>query len=192
MVEKVKSLKDRLLEVELGFDKKRGHTEARRCLNCDVQTVFIAATCIECDACVDICPVTCINFIANGDEEDLRPRLLIPADNLAAGPLCLAGPAHRPGHGQGRKRLPALRPLRRTLSDRVMGDARNSPTMQPRLENHEQDRTRQRFRRPLCQCQRHRLGQRQQPLCPGDLPHGGAGQPEEHLPLEYPGPADLV
>jgi NADPH-dependent glutamate synthase beta subunit-like oxidoreductase/ferredoxin len=83
VVEKVKSLKDRLIEVELGFDKKRGHIEARRCLNCDVQTVFIAETCIECDACVDICPVSCINFTANGSEEDLRPRLLIPADNIS-------------------------------------------------------------------------------------------------------------
>ena len=81
MADKVKSLKDRLLEVELGFDKEKGHKESRRCLNCDVQTVFIAQTCIECDACVDICPVTCINFLDNGEEEDLRARLQIPADN---------------------------------------------------------------------------------------------------------------
>ncbi len=80
-VEKVKSLKDRLLEVELGFDRDRGQLESRRCLNCDVQTIFIAQTCIECDACTDICPVTCINFIAGGDEDDLRRRLQIPADN---------------------------------------------------------------------------------------------------------------
>jgi ferredoxin len=82
VVPKVKSLKDRLLEVELGFDQERGHREARRCLNCDVQTVFIVQTCIECDACVDICPVSCINFTENGDEADLRARLLIPAENL--------------------------------------------------------------------------------------------------------------
>jgi NADPH-dependent glutamate synthase beta subunit-like oxidoreductase len=83
VVDKVKSLKDRLLEVELGFDRERGHREARRCLNCDVQTVFIHQTCIECDACADICPVTCINFIDNGDEDDLRSRLQIPAENLS-------------------------------------------------------------------------------------------------------------
>ncbi len=82
VVEKVKSLKDRLLEVELGFDKEKGHREARRCLNCDVQTVFIAQTCIEFDACVDICPVTCINFITDGEETELRARLQIPAENL--------------------------------------------------------------------------------------------------------------
>jgi NADPH-dependent glutamate synthase beta subunit-like oxidoreductase len=81
-VDKVKSLKNRLVEVELGFSKKTGHEEALRCLNCDVQTVFDHTTCIECDACVDICPESCINFTDNGDEDDLRTRLLAPADNL--------------------------------------------------------------------------------------------------------------
>ncbi len=79
-VDRVKSLKNRLVEVELGFSKKTGHEEALRCLNCDVQTVFDHSTCIECDACVDICPEFCINFVENGDEEDLRSRLLAPAD----------------------------------------------------------------------------------------------------------------
>lgn len=79
-VDLVKSLKNRLVEVELGFSKKTGHQEAMRCLNCDVQTVFDYSTCIECDACVDICPEFCINFTDNGDEEDLRTRLLAPAD----------------------------------------------------------------------------------------------------------------
>ena len=79
-VDRVKSLKNRLVEVELGFSKKTGHEEAMRCLNCDVQTVFDYSTCIECDACVDICPESCINFTENGDEDDLRSRLLAPAD----------------------------------------------------------------------------------------------------------------
>ncbi len=81
MVSKVKSIKDRLMEVELGFDRKTGYKEALRCLNCDIQTVFTASECIECDACVDICPTTCINFLENGDEDDLRSRLTIPAKN---------------------------------------------------------------------------------------------------------------
>ncbi len=80
--DKVKSLKNRLVEVELGFSQKTAFQEAERCLNCDVQTVFDFSTCIECDSCVDICPEFCINFIENGDEEDLRSRLLAPADNL--------------------------------------------------------------------------------------------------------------
>ncbi len=81
-VDRVKSLKDRLIEVELGFDRPTAHHEAMRCLNCDVQTVFDHSTCIECDSCVDICPESCINFTDNGDEDDLRQRLLAPADNL--------------------------------------------------------------------------------------------------------------
>ncbi len=68
-------------EVELGFDPKLAFAEAQRCLNCDIQTVFAPKLCIECDACVDICPIDCINFTANGEEEDLRNRLRLPAQN---------------------------------------------------------------------------------------------------------------
>ena len=71
------------IEVELGFDAATAFKEAARCLNCDVQTVFTKDTCIECDACVDICPMDCITFTANGDEPDLRTRLKAPALNLA-------------------------------------------------------------------------------------------------------------
>ena len=71
------------VEVELGFDAATAFKEAARCLNCDVQTVFTKDTCIECDACVDICPMDCITFTANGDEPDLRTRLKAPALNLA-------------------------------------------------------------------------------------------------------------
>ncbi len=70
------------VEVELGFDAATAWKEAQRCLNCDVQTVFTASQCIECDACVDICPTDCINFIPNGSEEELRPRLRAPAINV--------------------------------------------------------------------------------------------------------------
>ncbi len=67
------------VEVELGFDAATAFKEASRCLNCDVQTVFNRTTCIECDACVDICPMDCITFTANGEEADLRTRLKAPA-----------------------------------------------------------------------------------------------------------------
>ena len=71
------------VEVELGFDAATAFKEAARCLNCDVQTVFNEPACIECDACVDICPMDCINFVENSDEEGLRSRLKAPALNLA-------------------------------------------------------------------------------------------------------------
>jgi NADPH-dependent glutamate synthase beta subunit-like oxidoreductase/ferredoxin len=80
--DKVIALKDIKAEVELGFDEKLAFAEAGRCLNCDVQTVFSAQLCIECDACVDICPMDCITFTPNGEEADLRKRLTAPSHNL--------------------------------------------------------------------------------------------------------------
>ena len=80
--DKKNALSNRLLEVELGFDQNIGFKEAQRCLNCDVQTIFTMSKCIECDACVDICPTSCITFTANGSEEDLRTRLNAPANEL--------------------------------------------------------------------------------------------------------------
>ena len=80
--EKELALANARLEVELGFDKALGYREAQRCLNCDVQTVFSAPVCIECDACVDICPMDCITFTPNGEEGELRERLTAPAPNL--------------------------------------------------------------------------------------------------------------
>ena len=71
------------VEVELGFDAATAFKEASRCLNCDVQTVFNRDTCIECDACVDICPMDCITFTSNGEEADLRTRLKAPAHHTA-------------------------------------------------------------------------------------------------------------
>ncbi len=80
--EKKLTLKDRKKEVELGFDLPTGFKEAERCLNCDVQTVFTENKCIECDACVDICPTACITFTDNLDNEsDLRKSLKMPANN---------------------------------------------------------------------------------------------------------------
>ncbi|HEY5636489.1 MAG TPA: FAD-dependent oxidoreductase [Burkholderiales bacterium] len=76
------TLKNVKAEVELGFDVATAWKEAQRCLNCDVQTVFNAKLCIECDACVDICPMDCINFTPNGEEAELRARLRAPAEDL--------------------------------------------------------------------------------------------------------------
>ena len=80
--EAAKALANIRVEVELGFDAATAFKEANRCLNCDVETVFTRETCIECDACVDICPMDCITFTENGNEHDLRLRLKAPANNL--------------------------------------------------------------------------------------------------------------
>ena len=69
------------IEVELGFTAEQTQQEVERCLNCDIQTVFTADLCIECDACIDICPVNCLTITRNGDEADLRTRLSAPAEN---------------------------------------------------------------------------------------------------------------
>jgi len=88
--EKAVALKNVKMEVELGFDPQTGYKEAERCLNCDVQTVFADNLCIECDACVDICPVDCITFTQESEEPDLRTRLKAPALNLDQ-PLYVSG-----------------------------------------------------------------------------------------------------
>jgi formate dehydrogenase (NADP+) beta subunit len=94
------SLKERFkklnIEVELGFTAEQAAQEVQRCLNCDVQTVFTAKLCIECDACIDICPVDCLTMTSNGDEADLRTRLKAPAKNLAQ-PLLVSSPLPQTG-----------------------------------------------------------------------------------------------
>ncbi|WP_127115505.1 FAD-dependent oxidoreductase [Shimia sediminis] len=82
LVDLKEALASKTLEVELGFDVETAFVQAERCLNCDAQTVFTESNCIECDACTDICPTACISFVENGDEPDLRTRLMVPAENL--------------------------------------------------------------------------------------------------------------
>lgn len=91
-----KALASIRVEVELGFDAATAFKEASRCLNCDVQTVFNRDTCIECDACVDICPMDCITFTTNGEEADLRTRLKAPA--LHANQDLYVSPELKTGH----------------------------------------------------------------------------------------------
>ena len=118
------TLKNRKVEVELGFDQIEGFKEAQRCLNCDVQTVFNAPKCIECDACVDVCPTACITFTPNEEDEmDLREKLKVPALNLTQDLYVSETLPTRKSNGQRRRRLPPLRSLRRTLSDGGLGYA---------------------------------------------------------------------
>ena len=82
------------IEVELGFTAEQAIKEVERCLNCDVQTVFTAKLCIECDACIDVCPVRCLTITENGEEDDLRTRLSAPALNLEQDLYVSAGLPH--------------------------------------------------------------------------------------------------
>ena len=113
--DKAIALRDIKAEVELGFDDKLAFAEAQRCLNCDVQTVFTDNLCIECDACVDICPVDCITFTGNGEEAELRLRLNAPAHNETQDALRVRRAEDGAGDGEGRGCLPALRPVCRTV-----------------------------------------------------------------------------
>jgi formate dehydrogenase (NADP+) beta subunit len=94
------SLKERFkklnIEVELGFTAEQAAEEVQRCLNCDVQTVFDAKLCIECDACIDICPVDCLTMTPDGEEADLRTRLKAPAKNVTQA-LYVSGPLKHTG-----------------------------------------------------------------------------------------------
>jgi len=74
-------LRELSLEVELGFDPAETAREVQRCLNCDVQTDFTESACIECDACIDICPTHCLTITSNADEPELRMKLTVPATN---------------------------------------------------------------------------------------------------------------
>ena len=112
------------IEVELGFTAEEAALEVQRCLNCDMQTVFAAKLCIECDACIDICPVDCLTITQNGAEAELRAPLDGAGHQSDPGAVCVGGAAaNRAGHGQGRGCLRALRLVRGTLSDGGMGHA---------------------------------------------------------------------
>jgi len=84
------------IEVEEGFNDEQTRAEVERCLNCDIQTAFTESACIECDACIDICPVDCLTMTTNGEEAELRGRLTAPADNLEQ-PLFVSGPLKQTG-----------------------------------------------------------------------------------------------
>ena len=183
------ALKNIGTEVELGFDPALAVAEAQRCLNCDVQTVFSEPACIECDACVDICPIDCISFVPNA-RGCAAASLSAPANSFP-GDLCVRAGQNRPRHGQGRGPLPALRPLRGALSDRRLGHAEIHAPIWRKRGIHA-DPGRKRLRDSLCERQWFRLGQRQSAVRAFDPAHGRPDRPAQYFSLEHPGPADLV
>ena len=122
------SLKERFkkinIEVELGFTPEQAAQEAQRCLNCDVQTVFEAKLCIECDACIDICPVDCLTITRErrGGRSAHAPAGAGAQSDAGSVRIARAA-ADRARHGQGRESLRALRTVCRALPDRCLGHA---------------------------------------------------------------------
>ena len=120
----IERFKEINVEVELGFTAEQAALEVQRCLNCDVQTVFSAKLCIECDACIDICPVDCLTIAPNGTEAELRAPAQGPGDEPRSGAICVGrAAANGAGHGQGRGCVRALRLVCGTLSHRRLGHA---------------------------------------------------------------------
>jgi len=89
-VELEERMRQLVTEVETGFTPEQWTREVERCLNCDVQTHFTTELCIECDACIDVCPVDCLTIAPNGEEAELRTRLTAPATNTEQ-PLFVSG-----------------------------------------------------------------------------------------------------
>ena len=183
--DKVIALDDIKAEVELGFDYGLALKEAERCLNCDVQTVFTASLCIECDACVDICPMDCITFTQNGEEAELRHHLKAPANNLNQDIYVADG--LKTGRimakdedvclhcGLCAERCPTgAWDMKKYLIDMTHAGTRHAST--------KPDRPRKRFRRPLRQRQRLGLGECQRTVRPRGAAHGRAGVVAQHLP----------
>ena len=129
--DKAQSLRNLKVEVELGYDDKLAFKEAERCLNCDIQTVFSAPLCIECDACMDICPVDCINFTDNDAEPALREQLRVPARNKTQD--LYVSDASRPAASWPRTRTCACTAgCARSAARRAPGTCRNSCTWKRR------------------------------------------------------------
>ena len=190
--DKAIALKNIKHEVELGFDPALAFAEAQRCLNCDVQTVFSAPLCIECDACVDICPIDCITFTDNGEESELRLRLKRAGAQSLAGHLRLATAQDRPHHGQGRGPLPALRPLRRALSDRRLGHAEIHARHGASGAHGMPIQSVNDFVVRFANVNGSGSASANLLFARVDPAHGRADRAAQHLPLQHPGPADLV
>jgi NADPH-dependent glutamate synthase beta subunit-like oxidoreductase/ferredoxin len=84
------------VEVETGFTEEQTRAEVERCLNCDVQTHFTDSLCIECDACIDICPVDCLAIVPETSEDEMRAKVKAPGES-AGQSLFVSGPLKQTG-----------------------------------------------------------------------------------------------
>ena len=193
--DKVVALRDIKAEVELGFDRQLALDGSAPLPELRRADRVHRPLCIECDACVDICPMDCITFTPNGEEAELRTRLKRAGQQPDPGPLCRRRPQDRPRHGEGRGRLPALRPVRRALPDRRLGHAeiphrydargRHMPTPSPISSVND-------FVVRFANVNGSGSASANELFARADPAHGRAGLAAQHLPVEHPGPADLV
>ena len=189
--DKEMALKDIKVEVELGFDPQLALSGGQRCLNCDVQTVFAAQLCIECDACVDICPMDCITFTANGEEAELRTRLNAPAHNLTPGPL-RRRTGSRPAASWSKDEDVCLHcglcaercPTGAWDMQKFLLEMTYAGTVMPTANA---DQPRKRLRRQVRQRQRLGLGVRQRAVRARRPAHGRAGGPRNIFPSNIQG-----
>jgi hypothetical protein len=204
------TLKNVKMEVELGFDAATAWKEAQRCLNCDVQTVFHRAGVHRVRRVRRHLPDG-LHHVHRGRRRSRPAHAPQRAgEERHAGPLHRRAAEDRPDHGEGRGRLPALRPVRRALPDRRVGHAEDADRHGPRRDRtparsttttatrrsrgkrHETHRGGQRFRHQVRQRERLGVGFGQRALRQGVPADGDPGQPAQHLPVEHPGAADVV
>ncbi len=188
------------LEVEKGFNDAQTRQEVERCLNCDIQTHFTDSLCIECDACLDVCPVDCLTITPQ--RRRTRPAHAPARAGAQPRPGAVrvwAAQAHVARDGEGRRRLPALRTLRRAMSHARVGHAQvPPPTPQSRAGNTVHDirvtpATRVNdFAFKIATANGTGSASANGLHHAGDLPHGRSRVGQERLPVEHPGPADLV
>ncbi len=196
------SLKERFkkvnIEVELGFKPEQAAQEAQRCLNCDVQTVFEAKLCIECDACIDVCPVDCLTITAGWRGGGAAHAAARAGQGADAAPVRVAERCRRPAASWSRTRICACTVgCARSAARRQPGICRNRQFTGPTPEKVNPHavrsaKSRKRLRHQDRDRERHGLGQRQRSADEGRVPQRRARGRQELLPLEHPGPADLV
>ena len=155
-----------------------------------MQTVFTDKLCIECDACVDICPMDCITFTQNEEEAELRQHLSAPALNkeqdlyvsgeLETGRVMVKDEDLCLHCGLCAERCPTN-----------AWDMQKSVLHLPQLGSYAHDAL-QRFRHQVRQRQRLGFGERERHVRESGVPDGSSGRHAQHFPVEHPGAADVV
>ena len=204
------------IEVEMGFTAEQTAREVERCLNCDVQTAFTDKLCIECDACIDVCPMHCLTITAqrrragaaqapDGAGRNLTQALFVSGALPQTGRVMVKDEDVCVHCGLCAERCPTaawdmarfeLAPQAGTADEpgrpSTSRERHASRSGLGKVQRASAQVSEQRLRVQARQRQRHRIGERERPAHAGDLPDGDPRLGKEPVPLEHPGPADLV